>query len=54
MPALMLEGDARLLARTREAFLELSKNPVYKEEQMQVLEAARKRFHKAGAYFARN
>ena len=54
MPALMLESDARLLARTRDAFLELSKNPEYYAERRAIMEAAGKRFHKSGAYFARN
>ena len=54
MPALMLESDARLLARTRDAFLELSKNPAYYAERRAIMEAAGKRFHKSGAYFARN
>ena len=54
MPALMLESDARLLARTRDAFLEISKNPAYFEERRAIMEAAGKRFHKSDAYFARN
>ena len=54
MPALMLASDAKLLARTREAFLEISKNPVYHEEWTQIMRAAEHKFHKAGAYFARN
>ncbi len=54
MPALMLSSDSRLLARTRDAFLEISKNPVYYGEREQILKAAARRFERSGAYFARN
>jgi len=54
MPALMLSSDSRLLLRTREAFLELSKDPVYQGEYMQILEAAKRRFEKSQGYLARN
>lgn len=54
MPALMLESDARLLSRTRDAFLELSKNPEYYEEREVITAAARRKINKNGAYFARN
>lgn len=54
MPALMLSSDSRLLLRTREAFLELSKESVYKYEYAQILETAKRRFERSGAYLARN
>lgn len=54
MPALMLTSDTRLLARTREAFLEISKNPVYKWEYEDILKAANARLERSGAHFARN
>ncbi len=54
MPALMLASDSRLLSKTREAFLEISKNDAYKTELMEIMEAAQKRFNRAGAVFARN
>ncbi|MBQ8618907.1 MAG: ATP-dependent DNA helicase RecG [Clostridia bacterium] len=54
MPALMLSSDSKLLLRTREAFLEISKNSAYYAEKEAVLAAARKRFDKSGAYFGRN
>ena len=54
MPALMLSSDSRLLQRTREAFLEISRESEYKCEYAQILENARHRFERSGAYFARN
>lgn len=54
MPALMLSSDSRLLLRTREAFLELSKESVYKYEYTQILETAKRRFDRSGIYLARN
>ena len=54
MPALMLSSDSRLLLRTREAFLEISRNPAYNAEHNEILAAAKRRFDKSGAYFARN
>lgn len=54
MPALMLSSDSRLLLRTREAFLEISKDSVYKCEYMQILSAAKRRFERSGSFLARN
>ena len=54
MPALMLASVSKLLLRTREAFLEISKNPAYKSEYRQILEAAGRRFERNGTYLARN
>ena len=54
MPALMLSSDSRLLLRTREAFLELSKDSAYHCEYKQILEAAKRRFEKSQVYLARN
>lgn len=54
MPALMLAADSRLLARTREAFLEIMKSDEYAGERMQILNAAQMRFTRSGSFFARN
>ena len=54
MPALMLSSDSRLLLRTREAFLEISRNDAYISEYERILKAAKCRFERTGAYFARN
>ena len=54
MPALMLSSDSRLLSRTREAFLEVSRNDAYMSEYEAILKAAKYRFERSGAYFARN
>lgn len=54
MPALMLKSDARLLATTREAFLEMARNPERAAEYEQVLKATERKFNKSGAGFARN
>ena len=54
MPALMLSSDSQLLLRTREAFLEISRENAYYCEYLQILEAAKRRFDKVGAEFARN
>ena len=54
MPALMLSSDSRLLLRARDAFLEISKEPAYNSEYMQILEEAKRRFEKSDAYLARN
>ena len=53
MPALMLSSDSHLLLRTREAFLEISKDPAYHEEYTVILKSAQERFNKAGESFAR-
>ena len=54
MPALMLASDSRLLARTREAFLEVMKSEEYENERIQILKAAQERFARMGGFFARN
>lgn len=54
MPALMLSSDSRLLARAREAFLEVMKADEYVSERAQILKAAQARFTKSGSFFARN
>ncbi|MBR3796967.1 MAG: ATP-dependent DNA helicase RecG [Clostridia bacterium] len=54
MPALMLASDSRLLARTRDAFLDLMKSDEYGSERLQILNAAQERFDRAGTFFARN
>ena len=54
MPALTLVSDARLLAQTRDVFLELSRQDIYKEEYQAVKEAAMRRFSRTGQVFARN
>ena len=54
MPALMLSSDSKLLYRTREAFLEIARNPVYNREYEEILRAAKRHFERSQAYFARN
>jgi len=54
MPALMLASDTQLLAQTREAFLEISRNPEYKDELLEIMDAAKKKSNRTGAFFARN
>ena len=54
MPALMLAGDTRLLARAREAFVELARDEAYAHERAQVFAAARKKIDRSGMYLARN
>ncbi len=52
MPALMLSSDSRLLARARDAFLELSKDPTFEAERTALLRAAAAR--RSGVFLARN
>lgn len=54
MPALMLASDTQLLARTRDAFLEISRNSEYYAEYLEIMEAAKQRFNRNGVYFGRN
>jgi len=54
MPALMLASDTLLLSKTRDAFLEISRNSEYHAEYLEIMEAAQRRFNRAGAFFARN
>ena len=54
MPALMLSGDGRLLARTREAFLAILREEEYKTEREQVMAAAYARHARSGSIFGRN
>ena len=54
MPALMLTGDSRLLARTREVFLEIMKEEEHASERTQLLAAAADKMQRTGAYFGRN
>ena len=54
MPALMLASDSRLLASTREAFLEVMRADEYRSEKEQILKAAALRFARRGSSFARN
>ena len=54
MPALMLAGDTRLLARAREAFVELARDEAYAHERAQVFAAAREKIDRSGMYLARN
>ena len=54
MPALMLSGDGRLLARTREAFLEMLHDPALAQEKNAVMEAALARHARSGCIFGRN
>ncbi len=54
MPALMLSGDGRLLARTREAFLEIIRDETHAAERRAVMEAAYARHARSGSIFGRN
>ena len=54
MPALMLTGDVRLLERTRQTFLQISRQTAYRDEYRAVLEAANRRFARSGQFLARN
>ena len=54
MPALMLSGDARLVARAREAFLEVSRDPAYEAEREVLVKAGAEKYALSGRTFARN
>ena len=54
MPALMLTGDVRLLERTRQTFLQISRQAAYRDVYRVVLEAANRRFARSGQFLARN
>jgi len=54
MPALMLSGDGRLLARTREAFLEIMREDAYAHERKAVMDAAYAHHARSGGVFGRN
>ena len=54
MPGLMLLGDGRMVARAREAFLEVMRGEMYEEERRAFLSAARQRYAGEGCVFARN
>ena len=54
LPAVMLSGDGRLLARAREAFLLLEREPELAAERQAVREAAQRRFDRSRALFGRN
>ena len=54
MPALMLSGDSRLLARTREAFLAIMREDALAAERATVMKAAYARHAKGGSLFGRN
>ena len=52
--SLMLTGDVRLLERTRQTFLQISRQTAYRDEYRAVLEAANRRFARSGQFLARN
>ena len=54
MPALMLTGDGRLLARAREVFLSVLQDPGREEGRRALLAAARRRHASGGQGFGRN
>ena len=54
LPAVMLSGDGRLLARARDAFLELEREPELAGERLAVHRAAAARFDRSRALFGRN
>ena len=53
MPALMLSGDARLVARARDAFLEVSRDAAYAQEKEALLRAGEERYARNDRTFAR-
>ena len=54
MPALMLAGDGLMVARAREAFLEVARGEEYAEEREMLMHAAREKYTRAGRELARN
>ena len=54
MPALMLTSDARLLERTRDAFLQIVRDDACLAEREAILRSARRRFERTGGMIARN
>lgn len=54
MPAVVLGGDARLIARAREAFLEVSRLDTYAHERCVLSRAGKARYARSGIRFARN
>jgi len=54
MPALMLSGDSRLLARARDAFLEIMRSEALEDERRRIMQYAAQKYARGGAVFARN
>ena len=54
MPALMLAGDGLMIARAREAFLEIMRDEQYAAERTVMMNAAAARYERMGRSFARN
>lgn len=54
MPALMLAGDGLMIARAREAFLEIMRDEQYAAEHTVMMNAAAARYERMGRSFARN
>ncbi len=54
MPAVMLAGDSRLLAQTREALLMLKQDDMWAEEWQRVRKAAKEKYGYIGNAFGRN
>ena len=54
MPALMLSGDGLMVARAREAFLEIMHEEAYAEERAFFMHAAQTAYARQGQEFARN
>jgi len=54
MPALMLSGDGLMVARAREAFLEVMREERYVGERSALMNAARRKYEHAGRELARN
>ena len=54
MPALMLSGDGLMVARAREAFLEVTRDERYAAERPVFLQAAQEKYARSGLGFARN
>ena len=54
MPALMLSGDGRMVARAREVFVDVMKSPERAQERDALLAAAARSSAQAGGFFGRN
>ena len=54
MPALMLSGDGRMVARAREVFVDVMRSGERVQERAALLESAKRRSAQAGGFFGRN
>ena len=54
MPALMLSGDGRMVARAREVFVDVMRSPERVQEREALMAAAARMSAQAGGFFGRN